>query len=66
MIAIVAFLYLKQIMLEVMHMNSGNAYKLVELRAKLDVRNFSFTCRVVDIWNSLNNFFIACINLKVL
>jgi hypothetical protein len=31
----------------------GNSYKLVKQTVRLDVRKYSFACRVVDIWNGL-------------
>ena len=41
-----------------------NIYKLDKFRAKLDVRKFFYTYRIVDVWDSLNNRFDACITIN--
>ena len=33
----------------------GNKYKLFKHSFRHDIRKFSFTCRIVNIWNSLPN-----------
>jgi len=38
----------------------GHYLKLVKPRCRLDVRKFSFSHRVVEIWNSLDNGIVAC------
>ena len=41
----------------------GNALKLLKPRAKRDVRKFSFTNRIVDLWNQLPNEVVNAKNL---
>ena len=36
------------------HCNRGHAYKLFKDRIRIDLRNFFFMCRVVEIWNNLD------------
>jgi hypothetical protein len=42
----------------------GNDLKLSKLRCKLDVRKYSFCCRVVDLWNSLPNSVVLSSSLN--
>ena len=37
------------------HITRGNALKLVKLRCRRGIRKYSFTNRIVDLWNSLSN-----------
>ena len=37
---------------------SGNALKLVKHRSRRDIRKYSFTNRIVDLWNSLPNHIV--------
>jgi len=37
----------------------GNDFKLNKIRAKYDLRKYSFANRVVNIWNSLPNYVIT-------
>ena len=36
----------------------GNKYKLFKHSFRHDIRKLSFTCRIVNIWNSLPNYVI--------
>jgi len=36
----------------------GNLYKLVKDSTCIDIRKYSFTSRVVNIWNSLHNYVV--------
>jgi hypothetical protein len=45
---------------------SGNSLKPVKHQCHLDSRKFSFSLRVVNIWNSLSDELIACDSLLVL
>ena len=38
----------------------GHSLKLIKPRCRLDIRKFSFSHKIVDIWNSLDNCIIAC------
>jgi hypothetical protein len=38
----------------------GNVCKLYKDRFRLDVRKYFFTCRVIDVWNSLDNNVVIC------
>ena len=38
----------------------GHSLKLIKPRCRLDIRKFSFSHRIIDIWNSLDNSIIAC------
>ena len=40
----------------------GNCFKLYKNSFKLDVCKYFFTCRVIDVWNSLDNV-IVCYKL---
>ncbi len=42
----------------------GHTFKLVKNHVRLDVRKFSFTCRVIDVWNSLNSEVVSSSNVK--
>ena len=42
----------------------GNIYKLGKFRAKLDVKKFLYACRIVDVWNSLNNRVVVCTTIN--
>ena len=42
----------------------GKIYKLDKFRTKLDVRNFFYAYRNVDVWNSLNNWVVACTTIN--
>ena len=41
----------------------GHAYKLVKESFRVDCRKYSFTCRVINLWNSLSNEIVCCILL---
>jgi hypothetical protein len=43
----------------------GNCWKLYKYRFNLDVRKFFFTCRVINMWNSLTNDIVCSRNLKI-
>ena len=43
--------------------NKGNALKLLKPRATKDVQKFSYTNRVVDLWNQLPNEVVNAKNL---
>ena len=36
----------------------GNLYKLLKESTRIDIRKYSFTCRIVNIWNSLPNYVV--------
>jgi len=36
----------------------ANLYKLVKESNRIDIRKYSFTCRIVNIWNSLPNYVV--------
>ena len=38
----------------------GHAYKLVKESFRVDCRKYSFTCRVINLWNSLSNEIVCC------
>ena len=38
----------------------GNRFKLYKNSFRLDVREYFFTCRVVDVWNNLDNVIVCC------
>ena len=38
----------------------GHSSKIVKPRGRLDVRKFSFTHRLVDMWNSVDERIVAC------
>jgi hypothetical protein len=38
----------------------GHSLKLIKPRCRLDIRKFSFTHRVIDAWNSLDDNIVAC------
>jgi len=38
----------------------GHCLKLIKPRCRLDIRQFSFARRVIDVWNSLDESIIAC------
>jgi hypothetical protein len=42
----------------------GNAFKLLKLRCRLDVRKYYFTHRVVNIWNSLPDRVVSAYNVR--
>ena len=42
----------------------GSIYKLDKFRAKLDLRKIFYACRIVDLWNSLNNRVVACTTIN--
>ena len=47
-----------------MYFTTGNTFKLYKYRAKLDKRNFSFTVRTFNVWNSLPNDIICCTSVN--
>ena len=42
----------------------GNKYKLIKDSFRLDIRKYSFSSRIVNIWNSLRNQMVDVIGLK--
>jgi hypothetical protein len=40
------------------HITRGNALKLVKHQSRRDIRKYSFTNRIVDLWNSLPNHIV--------
>ena len=38
----------------------GNCFKLYKNSFRLVVRKYFFTCRVIDVWNSLDNVIVCC------
>ena len=44
--------------------NRGNVCKLVKQYSRLDTRKYFFALRVIDIWNSLSDDIICCVNVK--
>jgi len=40
------------------YVTRGNDSRLMKSRAKYDLRKYSFTSRIVNIWNSLPNWFV--------
>ena len=39
---------------------TGNCFKLYKNGFRLDVRIYFFTCRVIYVWNSLDNVIVCC------
>ena len=37
-----------------------NCFKLYKNSFRLNIRKYFFTCRVIDVWNSLDNVFFTC------
>ena len=42
----------------------GNNLKLTHSRSRLDVRKYSFSCRIVSLWNKLPNWVVTCENIN--
>ena len=38
----------------------GNCFKLYKNSFRLDVRKYFFTCKVIDVWNSIGNVIVCC------
>ena len=38
----------------------GHCFKLHKNSFRLDVRKYFFTCRVIDMWNNLDNVIVCC------
>ena len=38
----------------------GNCFKLYRNSFRLDARKYFFTCKVTDIWNSLDKVIVCC------
>ena len=52
------------ISLSAMHHTRGNTFKLYKYRAKLDIRKFFFSMRIINLWNSLPNNIVCCTSVK--
>jgi len=54
-----SYSFLPSLITEEIYVTRGNDFELKKLRVRYDLRKFGFSNRVVNTWNSLNNWIVS-------